>query len=260
MGRPTALITGASAGIGREFAKVFAEHGHDVVLVARREAELEAAAAEVRQAYGVKAYVMACDLVPETAAQELFERVEAAGLQVDVLVNNAGMMQVAPFHEGKLGRAQKMVNLNITSLMNLTHWFVRPMVARGHGKILNIASVAAFMPTPTFGVYGATKAFVLSFSESLEQELKGTGVTVTCLCPGFTETDMLASGGGIEGYIPEFMKLDAETVAREGFQACMKGKGVHVDSLTNNLFVQWVRLQPKWLVRNAGGLLTRFLK
>lgn len=256
MERPTALITGASAGIGRAFAHVFAQNKYNVILVARSTDKLEEVAREIRQQSAVDVTVMSQDLATAAGAQQLFDRVRTAGLQVDVLVNNAGMTSLRPFHLTEPSRLEKIVQLNVMTLMKLTRLFVAPMIERGQGKILNVASIASFITTPSLAVYGATKSFVLSFSEAIGQELKGTGVTVTCLCPGFTKTDMLKQGGGIEHYIPNFMKLDAETVAHEGFEACMKGKGLHVDSLSNNMMIQWLRLQPRWLVRTAGGFLT----
>ncbi|MDA3835067.1 MAG: SDR family oxidoreductase [Spirochaetales bacterium] len=259
MARPTALITGASAGIGRSLANVFAENQHDVILVARNKKMLAEVAEKMRRKWKVKAHIFSHDLIPSDAPQQLFSKINDKNLKVDVLVNNAGMIHVEPFHQTDLDLLQRIVCLNIASLMTLTHLFLPPMIKRKSGKILNVASIASFMPTPTFAVYGASKAFVLSFSEALEQELKETGVTATCLCPGFTETDLLNQAGG-EDYIPGFMRLDADTVAREGFKACMKGKGVHIDSLTNNALIQMVKYQPRWLVRNAGGFLTRFFQ
>ncbi|MBC2715634.1 MAG: SDR family oxidoreductase [Desulfobacteraceae bacterium] len=260
MARPTALITGASAGIGRSLADVFAQNQHDVILIARQKKMLAEVAEEIRKKWKVKAHIFSHDLIPSDAPQQLFSKINDKNLKVDVLVNNAGMIHVEPFHQTNLDLLQRIVYLNIASLMTLTHLFLPSMIKRKSGKILNVASIASFMPTPTFAVYGASKAFVLSFSEALGQELKDTGVTVTCLCPGITETDMLTRAGSLEDYIPGFMRLDADTVAQEGFKACMKGKGVHVDSLTNKTLIQMVKYQPRWLVRNAGGFLTRFIQ
>lgn len=260
MTRPTVLITGASAGIGKSLADVFAENQHDVILVARNKNMLAEVAEEIRKKWKVKAHIFSHDLIPSDAPQQLFNKINDKNLKVDVLVNNAGMIHVEPFHEADLDTAQRIVYLNIVSLMSLTHLFLPSMIKQKSGNILNVASIASFMPTPTFAVYGASKAFVLSFSEALEQELKKTGVTVTCLCPGFTETDMFNQAGGVEDYIPGFMQLDADKVAQEGFKACMKGKGVHIDSLTNKTLIQIVKYQPRWLVRNAGGFLTRLFQ
>lgn len=257
----TVLVTGASLGIGRELALVFASHGHDLVLVARTEAKLVELADEVRERHGRRAHVVAMDLAADGAARALFDRVSALGVDVEVLVNNAGTGDLLSFVESDPAMIDTVLHLNVVVLTQLSRLFVAPMVARGHGRVMNVASVAAFQPVPKMAVYGATKAFVLSLTEALSQELSGTGVTVTALCPGFVDTPLvhhLADELGREDFVPSFFLLDAGEVAREGYEACMAGEVVHVNGRSYELLVQWLRLQPRWFVRNFTGLLSRY--
>lgn len=252
------LVTGASAGIGHEIALVFAGHGHDLVLVARSRDKLEALATEVREKHGRTATVIAMDLTEPGAPQRLFERVR--GLGVDILVNNAGTGEFMDFATADPSHIDQILALNVVALTQLTRLFVGPMVDRGHGRVMNIASVAAFQPTPRLSVYGATKAFVLSLSEALSEELSGTGVTVTALCPGFVDTDLvhhLADELGRPDFVPSFFMLDAVDVAREGYHSCMKGEAVHINGRSYEVIVQWLRLQPRWFVRTFTGFLAR---
>ncbi len=253
----TVLITGASEGIGRCFAEVFAKRGHDLVLVARNQSRLNDLAAALSAEYSIDAQTFAADLIPRDAPQQLFEQLDQQQIEVDILVNNAGMMVVEKFDSSDADALNNLLQLNIQSLVNMTHQFVRPMLARGRGKILNVGSVASFMPTPTFSVYGASKAFVLSFSEGISEELKGTGVTVTCVCPGFTDTNMLSDAKGLEKRIPRFLKADPAKLAEEAYVACMKGDVVFVDSLANKALVQFATHYPRRLVRGINGLLVR---
>lgn len=253
----TALITGASEGIGRCFAETFASHGHDLILVARNEEKLKSLAAELEMEHAIRVHCIAMDLIPDGAAQQLYERVEADGLQVDILVNNAGMMLVERFDTLAVERSDQLIHLNLNALVNLSHRFLQPMIARGNGRLVNIGSVASFMPTPGFTVYGATKAFVLSFTEGLSVELKGTGVSATCVCPGFTDTKMLEEANGMEKYIPSFMKADPASLAEESYKAVMQGKTIYVDKLNNRILVQWAKHNPRWLVRGVSGMMSK---
>ncbi len=253
----TVLITGASEGIGRCFAEVFAKRGHDLVLVARNQSRLDDLAASLSAEYAINAQTFAADLIPPDAPQQLFEQLDQQQIEIDILVNNAGMMVVEKFESSNADALNNLLQLNIQSLVNMTHQFVGPMIARGRGKILNVGSVASFMPTPTFSVYGASKAFVLSFSEGISEELKGTGVTVTCVCPGFTDTNMLSDAKGLEKHIPRFLKADPTKLAEEAYAACMKGDVVFVDSLANKALVQFATHYPRRLVRGINGLLVR---
>jgi short-subunit dehydrogenase len=256
----TALVTGASAGIGLSLAKCFAQGGFDLVLVARRKAELEALAERCRRAHGVRAEAVALDLLGPDAAGRLVEHLEAEGRAIDVLVNNAGLLEMGRFVQIDLPKQERLMQLNVLVLASLTHRLLGPMVERGRGRILNVASTSAFQPVPSLALYAASKAFVLSFSESLSEELRGTGVTVTALCPGLTRTDMLdraRDGHEVVQRVPDFLLSDVESVARAGYDACMGGQAVVVPGLPNRLVAGLVQLYPRWLVRAVGGLVGR---
>lgn len=253
----TVLISGASEGIGRCFAEVFAKQGHELVLVARNQQKLDELASELTASYGVQVTVLAADLIPMDAASLLFARLADMQISVDILVNNAGMMLVEKIYQSDRLAINNLMQLNVQSLVNMTHQFIIPMVARGRGKILNVGSIASFMPTPNFSIYGASKAFVLSFTEGISEELKGTGVTVTCVCPGITETQMVGHAQGAEKYIPGFMKADPMTLAKDAYKACMKGEVVYVDKFVNKALVQWARHYPRWMVRGVNGLFSK---
>jgi short-subunit dehydrogenase len=254
----TALITGSSEGIGRSFAEIYAKNGHNLVLVARNEIKLEEFAQELKAKYAVEVEVFAADLIPVDAALKLFEAIAEKELEIDILVNNAGMMQVEKLCESDPQKLNSLLQLNIQSLVNMTQQFVNPMINRGQGKIVNVGSIASFMPTPNFAAYGASKAFVLSFSEGIAEELRGTGVTVTCVCPGMTETKMLSHAQGIEKFIPKFLKADPMELAAQAYKASMKGDVVFLDKIANKLLVQWATHYPRWLVRGVNGLFSRF--
>jgi short-subunit dehydrogenase len=254
----TALITGSSEGIGRSFAQVYAKNGHDLVLVARNKIKLEEFAQELKDKYAVNVDVFAADLIPVDAAQKLFEAITEKDIKIDILVNNAGMMQVEKLNESDPQKLNNLIQLNIQSLVNMTQQFVNPMINRGQGKIVNVGSIASFMPTPNFAAYGASKAFVLSFSEGIAEEFRGTGVTVTCVCPGMTETKMLSHAEGIEKFIPKFLKADPMELAAQAYKASMKGDVVFLDKVANKLLVQWATHYPRWIVRGVNGLFSRF--
>lgn len=259
-GTNTALITGASAGIGRELAYVFAEHGHDLILVARSSDKLEDLADELRRRYGRAVDVVVMDLGLAGAARRLYDDLASRGLQVEIVVNNAGVGVFKPFGETDSGDLTQMIQLNVMATTELTRLFVPEMVERGHGRILNVASVAAFAPTPLCSVYGATKAFVLSLTEALSEELSGSGVSVSALCPGVVDTEMARGAGDTLGHpdaVPSFLMLDPHQVAREGYQACMDGEVIHINGFTYGAAVQWMRVQPRWFVRRLIGFVAR---
>ena len=252
----TALITGASAGIGRELAIVFAEQGFNLVVVARRRHELDTLAADLKSDHGIEVTVVATDLTVPAAPYTLFETVQRQGIEVDVLVNNAGINFYGDFKDISLENHLSLIQLNIGALTALTHLCMRPMVERGYGRILNVASISAFQPIPTIAVYAASKAFVVSFSEALAVELRETGVMVTALCPGFTETAMKyieSATTGRPASLPSFAVSDATQVARAGYQACMQGEVVQVSGLINQVATLWMQHQPRWLGRTLGG-------
>ncbi len=258
--RQTALITGASGGIGHELALVFAEHGFDLALVARRQAELEVLAEHCRRDHGVGADVLAMDLLAPDAPGLLVQRVEEADLHIDVLVNNAGLLDMGRFAEIDVTRHERLLQLNVVVLASLTRRLLPAMIDRGHGRILNVASTSSFQPVPSLALYAASKAFVLSFSESLSEELKGTGVTVTALCPGVTRTDMYERTQDEHesaAMVPGIFVSEVGDVAREGYEACVSGRAVVVPGLPNRLVASAVQLYPRWLVRSIGGLVGR---
>jgi uncharacterized protein len=246
--RPVALVTGASAGIGKELARRFARGGHDLVLTARRVDELQTLADELRTA-GVAAHVCPADLSDPVAPRTLFDEVAAAGLTVDVLVNNAGFGVYGPFVDADPDRLLAMLRVNVLALTDLTRLVIPGMVSRGRGRVLNVASTAAFQPGPLMAGYYATKAYVLSLSEALAHELRGTGVTVTCLCPGPTRTEF-ASAAAAEGTTlfdnPNVM--DAAPVADAGFRATLRGKRVVIPGLLNRLGAFSTRFVPRSLM------------
>jgi short-subunit dehydrogenase len=223
-----ALITGASSGIGRELAWIHAERGNDVVIVARREAELQKLAREIAAKHGTSVRVIAKDLAASGAAQEIYDEVTATGLQIDYLFNNAGFGLLGKFVERTLPEALAMVHVNITALTTLTHLFVPAMIACGRGHVLNVASVAGLMPGgPLQSVYFATKAFVVSFSGGLAEELRETGVKVTTLCPGPTETEF-AQAAQMNGSAVFANAFSARSVAEAGYEAMAKGELIRI--------------------------------
>jgi hypothetical protein len=253
----TALVTGASDGIGRELARVFASRGHDVVLVARRGALLDALADELSARQRVRAVSVACDLTKPDAPQRLFERTQELGLHVDTLVNNAGLMEFGAFASTPLDRLSAMPALNAGALVALTRLFLPPMLAARRGRILNMGSTGSFAPMPSLAVYAATKAFILSLSEALSEELQDTGVTVTCCCPGFTETQMANQIGGVEKLKGVAPLMDPAEVARDAYQACMRGEVVRVPGVANQLLIRALGLPPRGVVRWLGGAIGR---
>ncbi|XXF80296.1 SDR family oxidoreductase [Myxococcaceae bacterium GXIMD 01537] len=256
MSRKVALVTGASAGLGEQFAQLFARDGHDVILVARSAGKLEALSAKLEQAHGVKAHVLPADLGQPDAPEKLFEEVRARGLSVDFLVNNAGFGSTGPFLELALEREAEMVEVNCTALLKLTHLFARPMRERGQGRILNVASTAGFQPGPYMSTYYATKAFVVSFSEALAYELAGTGVTVTCYCPGATHTEFASRAGNAQSRLFKRPGVaEAPDVAAHAYGAMMKGRVLSVHGLLNRVAAFSVRLSPRsWARAIAANL------
>jgi short-subunit dehydrogenase len=241
----TALITGASAGIGYELAKLFARDGNDLVLVARSGDKLSQLAGELERAYNIRATVIVADLSLPAGPDEVFGATQQAGINVDVLTNNAGFGQFGFYVETDLQEELRQIQLNVTSLTHLTKLYVRPMVARKKGRILNVASTAAFQPGPLMAVYYATKAYVLSFSGALSNELRGTGVTVTCLCPGPTTTEFHKRAAMDLSNMMKAPFMDARSVAEIGYRAMLKGKPTVIAGKMNWLVAQSTRFAPR---------------
>ena len=251
----TALVTGASAGLGLELARLAAKDGHDLVLVARRRERLEALAAELTAAHGVQVIVIAADLSDQAAPAAIAQRLRADGKQIDFLINNAGFGSCGPFSKAVLEREVEMVHLNIRALMQLTHLFLPEMLARKSGRILNVASVAGFLAGPYMATYYASKAFVLSFTEALSSELVGTGVTITASCPGPTKTEFGTVAGNHKTELFKRNVAQAAPVARHAYRAMMAGKVVAIPGLMNKLIAQSTRISPRaWLRAIAAGL------
>lgn len=255
-----ALITGASSGIGKELAQIFAKNGHDLVLVARSKDKLDQLAGTLSQDFDIETDVIVQDLAKTTGPKVLYKSVQDLGKPIDVLVNNAGVVSVGPYADKPTDEITKLVSLNVLAVSDLVSRFLPEMIERRKGRILNVASIASFQPIPTMAVYSASKAFVLSLTESLSEELRGTGVTVSALCPGLTKTDMVDQVQ--DAYeqaqmIPSFLLSDAGDVAQQGYDACMSGRVIQVPGIANQLTTAWVQAQPRWLVRSVGGFFSR---
>jgi short-subunit dehydrogenase len=246
--RQTALVTGASGGIGLELARLFAADGYDLVLVARSKDKLTQISEELGAQFKVSAHVLMKDLARAESPREIFAELEAAGVSVDVLVNNAGFGSYGLFAEADERAQLEMLQVNVVALTHLTKLFLTGMIARGRGRVLNVASTAAFQPGPLMAVYYATKAYVLSFSEAIANELAGTGVSVTALCPGPTETGFVAAAGMEKSKLFEANVMDARTVALAGYRGMREGKAIVIPGLRNNIMARSVGFAPRSLV------------
>lgn len=240
-----ALITGATSGIGYELAKLFASDGYNLIIVARTEEDLLQRAQEFSQQYGVQVVPITKDLIGENAAFELYDEVKAKNLTVDVLVNDAGQGQYGLFVEADIHRLLDIIHLNINSLTVLTHLFLKEMVARNEGKILQLASIASQLPGPWQAVYHATKAYVLSFTEALISELKDSAVTLTALQPGATDTDFFNKAEMQESKILDSKLSDPVQVAKDGYEALMKGDDKVISGMKNKVMVGMSNVMPE---------------
>ncbi|MFT7691300.1 MAG: short-subunit dehydrogenase [Porticoccaceae bacterium] len=260
MSNQTALVTGASDGIGLEFCTILASRGYNLILVARREAKLNAIAIDLRQSHGVQCTVIAADLSLPQAAQILFQNTKDQRLQVDFLINNAGLLHNGPFCELSLTQQEAMITVNVLALTSLTHLFANDMAARKTGHILNIASVAAWTPIPNQNIYAATKAYVLAFSQALTDEMKaaGNGVIVSVLCPGYTATKMMDNPDqGATLRIPANMMMSPKDVANQGIVGCLSEKHTIVPGISNKLGTAITHLATKM---SLAKLLGRFYR
>ncbi|HEX6182568.1 MAG TPA: SDR family oxidoreductase [Pyrinomonadaceae bacterium] len=244
----TALVTGASGGIGEELARLFAADGHSLVLVARSRDKLARLAEELEGKHGVSANVLPADLARPESPQEIFEELRGAGLHVDALVNNAGFGSYGLFAETDLKQELEMLQVNVVALTHLTKLFLPAMLARRTGYVMNVASTAAFQPGPLMAVYYASKAYVLSFSEALSNECEGTGVRVSALCPGPTETGFVAAAGMGDSKLFDRAVMDARTVAEAGYRGMLAGRAVVIPGFRNNLLARSIGLFPRGLV------------
>lgn len=255
MAKETVLITGASSGIGLELARFFAADGSNLVLVARSEKALQDLAAELGPKHAIQVRVLPKDLTDPEAPEQIHEELTKAGVTVDVVVNNAGFGAMGTIKDLPLQKQQEMIQVNVTALTNLTRLFLPGMVERRRGGILNVASTAAFQPGPNQTCYFATKAFVLSYTEGLAEEIKGTGVTASCLCPGATVTNFGAASGMEATAIFKMGAMDAVTVARQGHSGFRAGRVVVITGITNFLGTLLVRMFPRFIVRKVVHLL-----
>lgn len=259
--RHTALITGASAGIGRELAREFAAHGYDLVVTARRRSRLAALKRELEAAHGVSVRAMEADLYDPAAVDRLQQKL--ARTPIDVVVNNAGTLEGGPFVETDVARIGQMLHLNIDVLVALTRAFLPAMLERRHGRIVNLSSIAAFAPVPWLAVYAATKSFVLSFSEALDEELRGTGVSVTAVCPGLTSSEMadaaLERAPALAPWRP-WLFAEPSTVAKAAYEGCMKHEELVVPGAANVFYGGLMKLTPRPARRRMTSLVSRVMR
>ncbi len=247
--RKTALITGASGGIGEALARTLAQHGYDLILVARTMGKLEALGAELSAKNGIQTTSISSDLSAFDASEKLIAELETRNLNVDVLVNNAGFGEYGEFATGDPIKQQQMISLNILTLTMLTRHLLPKMLERKFGRVMNVASTAAFMPGPLMSVYYASKAYVLSFSEALGEELLGTGVTVTALCPGPTESDFQARAAMQDSKLVQGKTLmTSREVAEQGVAALERGQRVVIPGIMNQIQAQAARFLPRAIV------------
>ena len=249
----TAIVTGASGGIGMELAREHAKKGGDLILIARSKGKLEAIKADFEKHYKVEVILIVKDLAEPNAAKEIFDETEKMGIEINILINNAGVGEFGHFTDYPLEKDEQMINLNMLELTQFCKLYLPQMVARKNGKILNVASSAAFQPGPTMAVYFATKAYVLHFSEALNNEVKEKGITVTALCPGATDSGFIAAANMEESKLMKNKKLPTSSdVAQYGYKSMLKGKAVAIHGFMNYLMVNSVRFAPRsWVVKMA---------
>jgi len=245
----TALITGASSGIGMELARVHAAAGGDLVLVARNKNKLDELKLELETLYSVKVLVIAKDLSQQNAALEVYNETVSKNISIDYVINNAGFGDFGFFDESNWLKNEQMIHLNITTLTQFTQLYLHDMLKKGSGKIMNVASVAAFLPGPLMAVYFATKAYVLSFSEAVDNEVRDKGISVTVLCPGATESAFKVAAAAENSRLFKGRKLaSSKEVAIYGYRAMLQGKSVAIHGVMNFIMANSVRFTPRKLV------------
>ncbi|OUS25481.1 hypothetical protein A9Q99_21405 [Gammaproteobacteria bacterium 45_16_T64] len=258
----TALVTGASGGIGLEIARNLAQKKIDLVIVARGEKRLREIAQELESTYDITVVPLSYDLLKDSSANDIFEDLELRGIAIDMLVNNAGCVEYGAFAEVSEEDVTRMLLLNNQALVRMVHRFLPGFIENDFGRILNVSSITGFQPTPFIAIYGATKAFVLSFTEALSIELQGTGVKVTALCPGVTDTGMIQSVNQEHSdkiSIPKFITGDPKNVAKSGVNASFSGKVIEVPGIGNKMAVNAAQIPPKWIYRKVSSLLTKII-
>ena len=254
--KKTALITGASGGIGFELAKIFAKNGINLVLVARSKNKLDELKNDLEKQYGISVYTVGKDLSLPDSVGEVYKETTGQKLKVDYLINNAGFGDLVVFTETDWKKEEKMINLNIAALTLFTKLYLKEMTNRGSGKIMNVASIAAFQPGPLMAVYFATKSYVLNFSEAINNEVRKNGVTVTVLCPGPTTSGFQEASGMIESKIIKWKKMpSSREVADFGYKAMMQGKAVAVHGIFNKILIFSERLIPRSAVVKISRIL-----
>jgi hypothetical protein len=255
-----ALVTGATSGIGAALARRFAQAGHELVLIGRSADRLELLRQDLVRQHRAKPIAITADLAEDGAAAKLAATLKRRRLPIDILVNNAGVNHQGSFKDMAPAKHQEIIRLNIAAATDLLAHFIPPMVARGHGRVLNIVGTAAFLPVPFMATYAASKAYLLSLTESLSEELYGSGVTLSALCPGVTATPMMDR---IKAANPRYVRLVAATVsnvdevAAAGYDACMRGDVIRVPGSVNLLTTIAGRTMPKWVIRRVVGLVGR---
>lgn len=250
----TALITGASSGIGYELSKIFARENYNLVLVARNLEKLNELSKELKTKNGIAIKNIRADLSLPASALEIYNQVRSESININVLVNNSGFGLYGSFAKTNLATETNMIQVNVTALVQLSKLFLIDMVKRGEGKILNVASTAAFQPGPFMSIYFATKAFVLHFSEAIAAELEGSGVTVSVLCPGPTKTNFSKIAGSDHARMFK-ISMDAQTVAEVGYKGLMKGKRIIIPGLQNKITAQSSRFGSRYLVTKVAKIL-----
>ncbi len=253
----TALVTGASAGLGAELARLFAADGHDVVVVARRQEKLDELAREIKAKHAVAVHVLAEDLARPGAARRITEELTKRGVEIEFLVNNAGFGTTGAFAAHDLGREVEMVQVNVVALVELTHLQLGSMIARKSGRILTLGSTACFVPGPFMAIYYASKAFVNSFTEALSVELAGTGVTATVCCPGATATEFARIAGNDTTRLFKGVAMGSREVAEEAYRAMMLGDPMIVTGFMNKLRIASLRLAPRGMARKVAANLNK---
>ncbi|MBP2651438.1 MAG: oxidoreductase, family [Firmicutes bacterium] len=251
----TVLITGVTSGIGRQLTYLFAKDGYDLILVARNKEKLDSLEKEIQKKYVVSTTGIIVDLTSNDACQQIAIEVKHLDKPIDILVNNAGFNVYGPLYKTEILDQQKLIQVNLITPTLLTRIFLPDMLKRGIGKILFIGSTGSFMPVAYNTVYGATKAYILSFAEALTQEVNGTGVSVTCLCPGATQTEFASKANMTRTRLFQTGVMDAKFVSRTGYNALMAGKPLVIAGLFNKIQVQAMKLTPRCIA----APLTRYI-